>query len=73
MWSPCETDHVTERYLTTTQAAKALGLASSTLRRWAQNGHVQPAFTTVGNRYRWDLEDLRRQLDEIKARGHEDR
>lgn len=59
-----EAKSVTERYLTTTEAAEALDLAPSTLRRWAQNGDVNPAFTTVGGRYRWDLDSLRRQLDE---------
>jgi len=50
------------RYLTTSQAAKALSIGRATLNRWALDGLVTPAFTTPGGQRRWDLADLRQQL-----------
>lgn len=48
--------------VTTGKAAEALGIAPDTLQRWAKAGKVQPAFITAGGQYRWDVDDLRRQL-----------
>lgn len=60
---------VTGGYLTTREAAEALGLSRATLRNWAAEGRVRPAFRTRGGDrrggdYRWDLADLKRQLAE---------
>jgi 8-oxo-dGTP diphosphatase len=49
-------------YLTTGQAARALGLSIDSLQRWAKDGLVTPAFITRGGRYRWQLDDLLSQL-----------
>jgi 8-oxo-dGTP diphosphatase len=49
-------------YLTTGQAAKALGLSISALQRWAQDGIVTPAFKTPGGRMRWTVDSLLAQL-----------
>lgn len=43
-------------------AAKAIGVAHSTLARWWAEGTVTPALVTPGNHARWDVEDLREQL-----------
>lgn len=55
---------MTSRYATTGQAARDIGVGMSTLQRWAHDGLVTPALRTPGPRgqYRWDIDDLRRQL-----------
>jgi 8-oxo-dGTP pyrophosphatase MutT (NUDIX family) len=50
-------------YLTSGQAAAAIGVHVHTLRRWANRGLVEPAYRTPAGHARWDLADLRRQLD----------
>ncbi|MDN5748284.1 MAG: MerR family transcriptional regulator [Pseudonocardia sp.] len=52
--------------LTTAAAARELSVHAATLTRWAREGRVTPANTTAGGHARWDLDDLRRQLDAIK-------
>jgi excisionase family DNA binding protein len=49
-------------YVTTGEAAKALGVGLTTLQRWAHAGLVTPAFRTPGGHFRWDIDDLRSQL-----------
>jgi 8-oxo-dGTP diphosphatase len=49
-------------YLTTGQAAKALGLSITALQQWAKDGLVTPAFTTPGGRMRWTVSGLLSQL-----------
>jgi excisionase family DNA binding protein len=53
-----------ESYVSTGTAARALGIGHVTLLRWAHAGAVTPAYRTPGGQYRWDLDDLRRQLTE---------
>lgn len=43
-------------------AARALGVKIVTLNRWVDTGKVKPAWTTPGGQYRWDLDDLKRQV-----------
>ena len=52
------------KLVSTAVAARALGIAPVTLARWARQGRVKPAVATPGGRgiYRWDLDDLRRQV-----------
>jgi len=50
--------------LTTGQAADALGVGRATLRRWVTTYKFKPAMVTAGGHYRWDLDDLRRQVEE---------
>ena len=56
------------RLITTAQAARVLGIHRSTLVRWAQQGTVRPEYTTPGGQFRWNLDDLRRQLRELRQR-----
>jgi 8-oxo-dGTP diphosphatase len=49
-------------FVTTGQAARAIGVSISALQSWAKDRIVQPALTTPGGRYRWDVNDLLRQL-----------
>jgi hypothetical protein len=53
---------MTRRYLTTSQAAKQIGVAVSTLQSWAAAGRVTPEWRTPGGQARWDLVNLKRQL-----------
>jgi predicted site-specific integrase-resolvase len=50
-------------------AAKALGVAHSTLARWWQEGRVTPALVTPGGHARWDVENLREQLRALRRGG----
>jgi DNA-binding transcriptional MerR regulator len=59
---------VTERLLTTGEAAKAIGVGRATLARWWHDDLVKPELVTAGGHARWDLEDLKRQLREMRER-----
>lgn len=54
--------------VSTSQAAKELGIAARTLQGWATRGEVKPDFVTQGGHYRWDVERLRRELTEKRLR-----
>jgi len=56
------------RLLSTGEAARALGLTSRSLTRWAKEGRVTPAMVTPGGQYRFRLDDLRRELREKSPR-----
>lgn len=47
-------------------AAKAIGVDRGTLVRWWQQKKVTPAVVTAGGHARWDVDDLKRQLDELR-------
>jgi DNA-binding transcriptional MerR regulator len=53
---------IMSRYITTGDAARALGISSATLTRWAAAGIVTPAERTAGGHFRWDMASLRAQL-----------
>jgi excisionase family DNA binding protein len=53
--------------VSTAEAAKQIGVNLRTLQQWARDHVVEPAFTTPGGHYRWNVDELRRQLRE---RGH---
>lgn len=60
---------MTERYLTNGAAAKAVDVPPSSLRRWARQGLLKPTFKTPGGHYKWDLDDLKRQLAKLQGDG----
>lgn len=49
------------------EAAKALGVAPLTLRRWHETGRLMPDYVTDGGRRRYDLARLRPQLHRAAA------
>ncbi|MGE3795800.1 MAG: helix-turn-helix domain-containing protein [Dehalococcoidia bacterium] len=51
--------------LSTTEAARALGIHQTTLSRWTKAGRVKPTTRTMGGYMLWDLDDLRRQIREL--------
>lgn len=59
---------MSERLVPTGDAARAIGVGRSTLARWMAEGLVKPALVTPGGHARWDVDDLRRQLDELRKR-----
>ena len=61
---------MTGPYVTSGTAAKAIGVHPVTLVRWAKAGRVKAAVRTPGGQFRWDLDDLRRQLS--GAGGHDE-
>jgi 8-oxo-dGTP pyrophosphatase MutT (NUDIX family) len=62
--NPCETRAMPDapKLVTTSRAARELQVHPSTLWRWQQAGLIKPSWTTPGGQARWDLNDLRRQL-----------
>ena len=49
-------------YVTTTQAAKALGVSRRAMQMWVKEGLIEPDHRTPGGHMRWDVERLREQL-----------
>jgi DNA-binding transcriptional MerR regulator len=59
---------VITKLITTGEAAKEVGVDRGTLHRWWQEGIVEPSLVTAGGQGRWDIDDLRRQLDALKKK-----
>ena len=57
---------------TTEEVACSVNVTTRTLHRWINAGIVTPTDRTVGGHYRWDLDDLRRQIREYQRRRDED-
>jgi len=58
--------------VSTGEAAKAIGVAHSTLARWWNDGVVMPTLVTAGGHARWDLDELREQLRRIRTSDQAD-
>lgn len=56
--------------VTTTAAAKRLGIAARTLQRYVTAGLIKPDLVLPSGRYRWDVDKLRDQINAI-ARDRE--
>lgn len=54
--------------LTSSELADQLGVSQRTITRYALEGKLTPAEITIGGHYRWDLDDVRRQLRELRKR-----
>jgi excisionase family DNA binding protein len=60
------------RLLSTGELARELGVSRGAVLKWAKDGLIIPAFTTPGGHLRWDLDDVRRQVRELRERGDGD-
>jgi hypothetical protein len=58
----------TRRLVSTGIAAAEIGVDRGTLVRWWQAGTVEPETVTPGGHARWDVENLREQLRELRRR-----
>ena len=54
------------RLVTTGEAARAIGVAPTTLQRWVNAGRLTPTERTLGGHLRWDLDQLRQQIQTIQ-------
>jgi DNA-binding transcriptional MerR regulator len=61
-----------DRLLTTSEAAKAMGLSRATLASYARRGLLTPRMVLPTGHYRWSLPDIERQLRELRKRGEEE-
>ncbi len=59
-------------FVSTIDAARKIGVSSRTLARWARDSYVTPAIVTRGGQYRWDVDDLLRQLRGKQGHGEQD-
>jgi predicted site-specific integrase-resolvase len=55
--------------VTTSQAAKFLGINRGTLARYARDGLLKPTIVLPTGHLRWSIEDLRRQMRELREQG----
>jgi excisionase family DNA binding protein len=57
------------KLLTTAEAAAELGISRRTLARYVEQGVLSPALTLPSGHHRWNLDDLQRQLRELRHRN----
>jgi excisionase family DNA binding protein len=48
--------------VSSSEAARQLGVNLRTLQRWAAEGRIKPDWTTPGGHARWDVDRLRREV-----------
>jgi predicted site-specific integrase-resolvase len=61
-----------DELLTTAQAAKLYGINRTTLGRYARDGLLRPTVVLPSGHLRWSLDDLRRQMRELRQQGQGD-
>lgn len=49
-------------YVTTSEAARQLGVGVRSLQRWVKAHQIEPDFVTPGGHMRWDVDRLREEL-----------
>lgn len=54
------------------EAARTIGVDRTTLTRWASEGLVTPASRTAGGHLRWDIDQLKQQLEQRNAEASDD-
>jgi DNA-binding transcriptional MerR regulator len=70
VWAPTviEVPERPVRLVSTGEAARQLGISRRTLAHYAQTGQLQPSLVLPSGYYKWDVEDIRRQLREHRER-----
>lgn len=61
------------KLLTSRELADELGLSTRTISRYAREGSLVPTIVTPGGQYRWDLEDVKRQMRELWEQQRDER
>jgi hypothetical protein len=61
----CDAGPMNAQHVTTKPAAQAIGVHPATLWRYYRKGLVVPAWVTPGGHLRWDIEDLKRQINDL--------
>lgn len=56
---------MTRRLLTSGELADELGLSRRAISDYAKNGLITPALRTPGSQYRWNLDDVQAEMDEL--------
>ena len=46
--------------------ARELGISTRTVARYVREGLLAPNEVTLGGHYRWDIEDVRQQIRELR-------
>lgn len=59
-------------YVSTGEAAKALGVSIRSLQQWAKDGLIEPDHYTAGGHMRWDVERVRAELRANLRRRRDD-
>ncbi|MGH4026387.1 MAG: MerR family DNA-binding transcriptional regulator [Pseudonocardiaceae bacterium] len=52
--------------VSTSVAAETIGVRGRTLARYVERGLITPAVVLPSGHFRWDLDKLREQLDEVR-------
>jgi excisionase family DNA binding protein len=58
--------------ITTRDLARHLQVHPETVREWVRNGRITPAAVTPGGQFRFDLDDVLRQLGQPRKRPDPD-
>ncbi|WP_433870103.1 MerR family DNA-binding transcriptional regulator [Saccharopolyspora sp. CA-218241] len=58
-----------ERYLTTGEVARKLGISPRTLARYVREGLLEPSLTLPSGHHRWAWDDVVRQMQEYRQQN----
>lgn len=58
--------------MTSAEVARALGLSVRLIQKYRADGLLTPAMETPKGHARWDLDEVKRQLDELRRRHSRD-
>lgn len=62
-------------FVTTGEAARALGVSIRSLQQWVKDGQIEPDYYTPGGHMRWDVDRLRawlRDPERLRSRRDDD-
>lgn len=53
--------------MTSGELARELGISPRTVARYVREGLLKPTETTLGGHYRWDVDQVREQIRELRS------
>lgn len=53
--------------MTSGELARELGISPRTVARYVREGLLEPTETTLGGHYRWDVDQVRQQIRELRS------